>query len=624
MNANSSPAVGSDVVPASQRSLYAFFTVLLRHSGRGTLLVTGTLGMLGHIVAQLAIPVTIGLIIDDALVRHRADILLQRTLLLGLAAAATAVFMGVHEVAFSRWAEQALLNLKLRMLEHLNRAAVSLFDQGRSGGITALFTNDAVKVGKLFNSACGDAAYGLLELTLTLLAIAYWYGNLVLLACALLPVYACFPLFFARFIRDASSQVQVSEAAEGSSLQETISGMRDIRALGREAWVLGRITPILEAAIRLRNRVVLLRWLYNLDYVLYWTVIALVYWQGGQLVLEGKITIGQLVALTAYLGYLEGPIGKLFAAHAQFQTSYGALHRIYKFLAAPIERSPSSGAVRLDAPPSVVFDQVEFRYGNTPRPTIAGLDLSVAAGQRVAIVGPSGAGKSTLLKLLLRFYTPDRGAIRLNGIDIGRYELASLRSAIGTVFQEPLLFSGSIRENIRFGRPEASNEELEEAARRANAHDFIEALPHGYDTEVGEHGAMLSVGQRQRIAVARAVLLRPKIVLLDEPTSALDAASEHHVHAGLEQLMAGRTCFVVAHRLSTVSTAHLVVVMSDGTLAAAGTHGDLLEACPLYRSLCELQFDVGSPCEVSGAELRRPQSRSASFAETTRLLVDSD
>jgi ABC-type multidrug transport system fused ATPase/permease subunit len=494
---------------------------------------------------------------------------------------------GISELAFVRWSEQSLYALKCRMFKHLHRVPMRFIEGEQTGRLNALFTNDAVKVGRLYNVVCRESVLGSLQLIIISVVLISQYGRLALWAFALLPIYIVFPLLSASPIRNASREVQAAEGLESARLQETLDGIRDIKAFENHKWRTQQFSPILRAGADKRFRISLLRAAYSLDYALYWTAMALVYWLGGQQVLAGALSIGQLVALGSYLGALDSPVSGLLGIHSQVQSLHGPVRRVLQFLAVPVEQDAAASGVSMVRAPTVQFEQVSFYYTENNAPAVSTFSLRVRAGQRVAIVGPSGAGKSSLIKLLLRFYDPQSGSIQLDGRDLRDYNLGSLRSSIGTVFQDPFLFSGSVRENIRFGCLTATDLDVQTAARMANAHEFIEQLPSGYDTEIGERGVRLSVGQRQRIALARVGMRAPQIVLLDEPTSALDAVSEQAVQCGLHQLLAGRTCFIVAHRLRTILAVDLIVVLDRGKLVGVGKHEELLNNCGLYRNLYE-------------------------------------
>jgi ABC-type multidrug transport system fused ATPase/permease subunit len=324
---------------------------------------------------------------------------------------------------------------------------------------------------------------------------------------------------------------------------------------------------------------------------------AAVVWISGQRVLQGILTVGDVVLLVSYLAMLYQPLQTLALTAATVQSAAASARRVFSILDAIPEVMDKAGAIPLPArtPGPIVFDHVAFAY-DKGKPVLKDVCLEIAPGQTVALVGPSGAGKTTIANLFMRFYDPIEGQIRLNGVDLRSLTLKSLRQNMALVLQEPVLFSSTIRENIAYGCPEATSERIEAAAQDAGAHDFIQALPQGYETQIGERGVSLSGGQRQRLSIARAFLKDAPILILDEPTSALDSATEQQVLEALKRLMKDRTTLIIAHRLSTVRHADQIVVVQDGKIAEAGSHEQLLLGGRLYSDLYSLQ--AGHPTAV--------------------------
>jgi len=420
--------------------------------------------------------------------------------------------------------------------------------------------------------------------------------RLSLLTLAVIPLVIGTAVTIGRRIRRVSREVQDAVAGANASAEEAISGVRVVQSFTSEGVEEGRygqgVTQSFLAALKRARLQALMAGVMSF---LTFGALAVVLWYGGRLVMAGSLTPGNLVTFLFYALQVGGTVVALTGVFNQFQEALGASGRIFELLD---ERSdlpqPAQPAPLARAEGRVSFDGVSFTYDGETEGTRAAVlrdvTLDVPAGQVVALVGPSGAGKTTLVNLIPRFWDVTGGTLRVDGRDVRDYALADLRAQVGLVPQETLLFSGSIRENILYGRPGARPDEVEAAARAANAHEFISAFPHGYDTVVGERGVKLSGGQRQRVAIARAILKDPRILILDEATSALDNESEALVQAALERLMQGRTTFVIAHRLSTIRNADRILVMDAGRVTEDGTHAQLLAAGGLYRDLYELQF----------------------------------
>ena len=591
----SAPAASQD----SSRKVYASAAKFLRSAHFGPLVAVGALASAGHLAGQLSMPWIVGRIIDDALVSGMASELLRSSLWLAIAAVISALCQGIAKVAFADWGQRSLCSLQDRMLAHLHRLPVGFLDRHTSGRLNALFTSDAPRVASLFDPTLRELIYSVIQAVLLVILLYRGYGPMIVFAAALIPIYLLVPLTLAGRVRKISGEIQESAAAAQGLLQEAIEGVRESKILGDDRWILRRVNEGLGRAARQRVRGVRLRALYGVDYVLYWSAIGFVYWQGGLGVLRGDLSIGELVALVSYLGYLEAPVGRLLGVHAQVQGSAGALLRLDEFFCVAPEQE---GSHRYDhrRPPVVEFRDVAFTYPGRDEPALAGINLRVRPGEHVAIVGPSGAGKSTLIKLLLRLHDPTEGDIYFDGVPLRQHDLKDLRSALALVPQEPFLFSLDVRENIRLGNAEASDSEVDRAAEIAHAHEFITELPRGFETSVGERGMALSVGQKQRIAIARASLRQAGIVLLDEATSALDAESEQKVRSGLKRLTLGRTAFSIAHRLQTVTEADRILVLDKGRLVAEGPHAEVLRTSPLYRRLYDLHFSA--PTHQTSAE----------------------
>jgi subfamily B ATP-binding cassette protein MsbA len=369
--------------------------------------------------------------------------------------------------------------------------------------------------------------------------------------------------------------------------------MRVVKAFARSGYEVGRYEDAVEELFGTSRRRVLISSLFTASVgLLFFAALVGIFWYGGLEVLAGRLTEGDLVAFIFYAFNIARSVGGMSRLYSTFNSAAGATERLFELLDTTPDLQDAPDAVVLDdVQGRVAFEDVTFAY-DEGHPVLHDIDLEVESGETVALVGPSGAGKSTLVSLIPRFYDPQAGRVTVDGHDLRQVTRQSLRDHIAAVAQEVHLFNASIQENIRYGRLDADDAAVEEAARAANAHDFIVDLPDGYDAAVGERGVKLSGGQRQRVAIARALLRDARLLLLDEATSSLDSASEALVQEALERLMAGRTTFIIAHRLSTVQAADRIVVLDEGRIVQTGTHDALVQRDGLYRDLASYQFRV--------------------------------
>jgi ATP-binding cassette subfamily B protein len=564
-------------------------------------------GVVGGVAAalrtasQAAAPLVLGFIIDDLLRTGDGGRLAQACLLLGALLVGSTMARQGQILSFTVWGEGILSRLRSRLLADLQRSPLHVFERQRSGSLTALFTTDAERAVRLVDPLLRDAVLACLQIAAILTILAVKFGALVFLAMALIPIYMALPTVFGKPARRASRRAADILAEMSAGVQESIDGIREIKAFLRERWNSLRLEEIFGAVRKENVHAGAFASLFAVSAISYGLTVAFVYWLGGRQVLSGALTIGELVALVWYLNLLGGPSTKLAGLHGKSQRALASAQRIFELLDSPKEVDRPEVRPVPREPPVVELADVWFTYSGKEQPALSGVSFRVEAGERVAVVGPSGGGKSTLFKLLLRFHEPDSGRILLGGEDLHRLSLRSVRGAIGFVPQEPVLLSVSIAENIALGHSEAepAMEEIEAAARAAQIHDFILTLPKGYSSLAGERGAFLSVGQKQRIAIARVFLRDPSLVLLDEATSALDAESGGRVRSAMDNLFAGRTSFTITHHLSSATGADRILVLEEGRLVALGTHQSLAAGCALYRRLMSHYFELEKELEMA-------------------------
>ncbi len=487
--------------------------------------------------------------------------------------------------------QKVIIDIREALYRHLQRLSQSFYDRRKTGAVMSNMTNDV----SALQAAIVDNLVSLVSETVVLIGslvsmfLLHW--KLTLLTLTIVPIVLITTDFFGKRLRSAGHEVQGRIADITALLQETISGIRIIRSFNRENYEINRFTEQNNQNFRAVMRTSkLLSLLTPVVEFLAAIAITAIIWYGGMSVINGVITAGALIAFLIYAINLANPVKRISNVYGNIQKSLAAADRVFEILDTEPEIKEKENAIAL--PPiegRVSFEHVGFSYDGT-RMALQDFTLDVKPGEMVALVGPSGAGKSTIINLLPRFYETAEGRILIDGVDIKDVTFASLRNQIALVPQETMLFNASIKNNILYGRLDASDEEVIEAAKAANAHEFIMSLPAQYDTMVGERGSSLSGGQRQRIAIARAILKNPRILLLDEATSALDTESEKVVQNALDRLMKGRTTFAVAHRLSTIQNADMIVVIDKGHIAEVGTHQDLLKKDGLYAYLYSVQF----------------------------------
>jgi ATP-binding cassette, subfamily B, multidrug efflux pump len=544
--------------------------------------------------ANLVAPQLIRLAIDGGLAGRRWSMVLVAAIGLVAVALARGLCTFLQGYLAERASQGVAYDLRNALFERIERLSFSYYDRVQTGQLVTRLTNDVEQIRQFAGNGIVQLAAATIMLagsTVLLLALNW---RLALVALAIMPVIVTLIVRFVRRIGPLFSEVQQTLGRLNTILQEDLAGMRVIRAFVREGDEIARYRTANDALLD-KNLQTMRMFSSNFPLIFFFANLGTlaIIWYGGLQTMGGQLSIGELIAFNTYLSFLLQPVLTIGFLSAGISRAGASSQRIFEILDAPLEVQDAPDARLL--PPIhgyVELTDIHFRYRGSEREILRGISLTVAPGQTVAILGTTGSGKSTLINLLPRFYDVTAGSVAIDGHDVRTVTLASLRSQIGIVLQEALLFSGSVRDNIAYGKPDASLEEVEAAARAAQADEFIRTLPQGYDTSVGERGVGLSGGQRQRIAIARALLIDPRLLILDDSTSAVDAGTEVLIQEALDRLMrdARRTAFVIAQRISTVRDADLILIIDDGLVAAQGTHEELLRESPLYNEILGSQL----------------------------------
>jgi len=579
---------------------------------RGTLLVI-LLAMIVQTVMSVAGPWPLKIVLDNVVGSHKLPPWLDHLLapLLGgsskmqiaIAAAIAAIIIAVlgalgsyianyYTTSVGQWVAN---DLRLRTYHHLQQLSLSYYDQHQTGALLSTITADVQTIQAFASGSTLDIAIDMLTIV-GMLFIMFWLNwDFTLIAVAITPFLLLFVSRFKKAVKKATHEVRRQQSNIVSVVEQGLESMRVVKAFGRQDLAqeeLGSVSrATVDAALKARRIKALLSPIVAVTVSL---CVAVVLWRGSALIIAGTMTAGALTVFLAYLTKFFKPVQDLATmTNSIAQTAVG-VERVQAILDAdaitperPDAREPKS--LKGD----IVFDKVAFAY-NSESPVLREVTFHIQPGQMVGVVGPTGGGKSTIVSLIPRFYDPTAGSIQIDGVDIRDYKLQGLRNNIGYVLQETVLFQGTVRENIAYGRAGATEEEIMNAAKLADVDEFVSRMPHGYDSIVGERGDTLSGGQRQRIGIARAIIRNNPILILDEPTAALDTESESMVVKALERLMKGRTVITIAHRLSTIRNSDLIIVLKDGVVAEQGTHDQLMKLNGAYADLYHVQFQTTS------------------------------
>lgn len=550
----------------------------------------------------LIYPQVIRYLIDGALLEEGgSDHLNQAIILMLFTFVVHSVFTFGRAYLFNSVGERVVADLRVQLYEALMRQDVAFFDENRTGDLTNRLASDTTVIQ---NTVTSNISMGLrfgLQAVGGVGILIYTSPALTLVMLAVVPAMVLIGLAYGRTIKKLSKEVQDALAASNEVAEETFAGVRTVKSFAREASEEARYRSAVSRSLDLAIKRIQAGSVFGaLVSFGGYASIAVVLWYGGRLVIQGELTVGTLTAFVLYTLVVAFSLGAVSDLWGDFMKAIGASERVFELMArVPGVRSPAHPVHLSSVVGEVELRDIQFSYPSRADQVVLNqLNLKLRQGEKVALVGPSGGGKSTIAALIPRFYDPQQGSVLLDGVDVKGMDPEELRGHIGAVSQEPILFATSILENIRYGRPQATDQEVEAAARAANAHTFITSFPEGYQTMVGERGVRLSGGQKQRVAIARAILKDPRVLILDEATSALDAESEHLVKEALERLMEGRTTLIIAHRLSTVLGADHIVVLDGGAVVQQGNHQQLMAEGGLYRMLVERQLT-----DVTGQEI---------------------
>jgi ATP-binding cassette subfamily B protein len=542
----------------------------------------------GSQASQIALYAVTGRVIDDAIQPHdEQELWYLLGIILGLGVA-KAAFLAGRRLISGRQALGVEYDLRNALYAHLLRLSFGYYDRHQTGQLMSRATVDLQGV-RFF------LGYGLIfffQHTLTIVsvtAVMLWFNwELALVTLAITPILIVIAYRYSHVAHPLLRDVQQKLADVATVAEENIVGVHVVKSFAQEGQELDRFAVRSEAVFRQsvntnRQRALYVPLISFIPLVAQGAVLLV----GGKMVADGTLPIGEFISFNLYVTMLVVPLRSLGMWIGQAQRATASGERIFEIMDEPVEVQDGPDAVPLpDGRGRLRFEHVGFAYG-TGGQVLDGVDLEVAPGRTIALIGHTGSGKTTLTSLVPRFYDATQGRVLVDGADVREVQLTSLRSAIGVISQDPFLFSATVRENIAFGRADATDEQVEEAARLAQAHEFIDRLPQGYDTVVGERGITLSGGQRQRLAIARALVLDPRVLILDDATASVDATTEARIRLGLREAMRGRTTLIIAHRLSTIALADEIVVLDSGRISAQGQHDELLKTSPVYRDIYE-------------------------------------
>ena len=566
----------------TRRRLRALYSLARPYKGRTAIAIVS---LLGATAVGLAPPYLVGRAVDE--VRHGRTSLLVHLVIAFVLVGVFGVVFSYVQTYYTGWTgERMLADLRNHLFRHLQRLSLGFYERNRAGVIISRLTNDVEALDQLVTDGVTSLVQNTLTLVGTAVLLFFLDWRLALASLTVMPAMTLATAWFRKRSGRAYRSVRETLGAVTATLAEDIAGMRVLQSFTRERAARENFHDVSDAYRVSNMQTVTLSGLYFpfVDF-LSSAATAVVLGYGGWLAFHGEVSIGVLVAFLGYLSNFFDPVQQLSQLYNTFLSAVAALDKITDLLDETPEVEDAPDAVQLShITGRVTFDDVRFSYGRGPE-VLHGIDLEVPAGTTVALVGHTGAGKSTIAKLLARFYDPTEGHIAIDGADLRTVSQSSLRRQLGIVPQEGFLFAGTVAENLAFGRPDATRQEIVAATRAVGAEEFVNRLEDGYETQLGERGSRLSLGQRQLVAFARALLADPRILILDEATSSVDIGTERTIERALRRLLHGRTAFIIAHRLSTIRDADLIVVLEHGKVVEQGTHDELLRKQGLYLSL---------------------------------------
>ena len=567
------------------------FLRILGYVKQEKIMLIGTLAtiMFGAML-NIVSPIIAGRVIDVTIVKALSELWLYAAAIMVLTLSSGGISF-LNEYLSEALAQRIVYRIRISIYRHLQDLSYSFYDRVDSGQIITRVTRDTENIGGLLGFALPNIIGSVATLVIVVTILLTTNFRLALIALAIVPLIAVVSLSFNRFVRPLFERIWIETSGMSAMIQETVSGFKALKTLGAEEEMFKRFEKKNREIYDIGVKSVFLS---SLTWPSLGLIIgigsAAVYWYGGFQVIGGEISLGQLVTFTMYLGMLVWPIMSIGFVLSRYAEAMVSARRIFEVLDTEPEVKEKPGAVELkNVRGEVCFKDVVFGY-DKDKPILRGMSFKVKPGEKVALVGATGSGKSTVIKLIPRFYDPQEGCILIDGVDIRDVKISSLRKHIGIVHQDVFLFPTTIRENIAYGKPNATQDEIERAAKAARIHDFIMSLPKGYDTVVGERGVTLSGGQRQRLAIARALLVNPSILILDDSTSSVDAETEKEIYESLKELVKNKTVFIVTQRLSTLKLSERIIVIEDGKVVEDGTHEELMGKGGVYARLYVSQY----------------------------------